>query len=261
MQLPQTPDYYWDLGVEETATLEDIRQAYNVLENKYFNNDTELLQRVQHDSLLIDSALTGRKRARAAYEGLSQPSERAKYDKDYAKVRAAWFRYRKWTEWQEEDDKPAGRECISSDNKLMSYSRKLMNKMRDRKAQQLTVVVDATPQDGRVEEVLDNGKPEKEQNPQLQSKTPRITETTTGINTTESNSQPPSKRVRQPRKLYVDSYPQKRLCFKGGHCWQGWWPAMEAFVSPACLSCQLFASGFYCPACNATVCLTCRLAQ
>ncbi|KZL86297.1 chaperone protein [Colletotrichum incanum] len=245
MQPPPTQDYYWDLGIEQRVTLEEIRQAYKILENKNFTDNTEILEKVQHDSSLTDSVPACRNRARTAYESLSQPSKRAKYDKDYARVRAAWFRYRKWTEWQEEGEKPARRGCDSSDNRLTKYSRKLINKMRDGRAQQLTVVVDATHQNGAVEEVLDAAEPEEEQASQVQSKTPRVTETITSLNTTESNSESSGKRVRQPRKAYVDSYPQERSCIEGGHYWQGWWPTMEVFISPACLS----------------FCLTCRLAQ
>ncbi|EFQ31273.1 uncharacterized protein GLRG_06417 [Colletotrichum graminicola M1.001] len=93
--------------------------------------------------------------ARTAYEALCQPSERAKYDNEYANIRAAWFRYRKWTEWQRVEDTTVGRGDSMLRNKLTSYSQKFMDKMKERRTQQSTVFVGGTPRNEGHKEVSD----------------------------------------------------------------------------------------------------------
>ncbi|KAK2038229.1 hypothetical protein LZ31DRAFT_479320 [Colletotrichum somersetense] len=257
MQRPSTSDYYRDLGVEETATLEEIQTTFRILERKHRTDGTERPLKTQDASAVTDSVL----RARKAYEILCQPSERAKYDNHYANVRAAWFRYRKWAEWQKrENRKVVGRDSPPS-KKLTSYSRKFMDKMKERRTQRSTVFLVGTPRSGGQEKVSDAAEESGEDHgPQSRSKTSCVTNTWAGYDAIETRSESSNNTVRRPRERYADSHPQqRRLCLKADHHWQGWWPVMEAFVPPTCPRCQLFASSFYCSICNTTLCLTCKL--
>ncbi|KAK2031756.1 hypothetical protein LX32DRAFT_650523 [Colletotrichum zoysiae] len=140
MQRPSTSDYYRDLGVEQTATLEEIQTTFRILERQHQTDATERPLKNQDASAMTDSVLQARK----AYEILCQPSERAKYDNDYANVRAAWFRYRKWAEWQKQENRKVV-ERDSPPKKLTGYSRKFMDKMKERRTQRSTVFLIGTP--------------------------------------------------------------------------------------------------------------------
>ncbi|KAK1984566.1 hypothetical protein LZ30DRAFT_585948 [Colletotrichum cereale] len=180
MQRPSAPDYYWDLGVAQTATPEEIQNAYRILENKYRTDRTEGPHKTQRDSALTDSI----SQARTAYKVLRQPSERAKYDTDYANVRAAWFRYRKWIEWQKGEDTTVVGGDVSPSNRLTGYSRKFKSKMKERRAQRSTVFVSGTPRNGRQEEVPDTAAGEElgeETSSQARSKASRATDPATGM--------------------------------------------------------------------------------
>ncbi|KAK1585612.1 uncharacterized protein LY79DRAFT_580857 [Colletotrichum navitas] len=110
--------------------------------------------------------------ALTAYEVLCQPPERAKYDNDYANIRAAWFRYQKWTEWQRVEATTVVGGDNPLRNKLTSYSRKFMGKMKERRARRSTVFVGGTPRNDGQEEVSDATEEyEKDRSPQARSKT------------------------------------------------------------------------------------------
>ncbi|KAK1991841.1 hypothetical protein LX36DRAFT_645758 [Colletotrichum falcatum] len=93
--------------------------------------------------------------ARTAYEVLSQPSERAKYDGRYANVRASWFRYRKWTEWERGEEMAGAGGDSTPGNELTGYSRKLMDSIKERRARPSTVFVSGSPRSGGREEASD----------------------------------------------------------------------------------------------------------
>ncbi|KAK6213708.1 fungal specific transcription factor [Colletotrichum tabaci] len=125
MKSPLIMDYYGDLGLVEPATGDEIEKVYRILEGKYRAEDDE--ERLQ--------------KARDVYGLLSRAPERADYDKDYANARTAWFRHRKWTDWEAAAEKTAARgEGGSPENKNLNYAQKLMAKMRDRRAKRETVI-------------------------------------------------------------------------------------------------------------------------
>ncbi|KAK2007963.1 hypothetical protein LZ32DRAFT_592912 [Colletotrichum eremochloae] len=109
--------------------------------------------------------------AQTAYEFLCQPSERAKYDNHYANVRSAWFRYRKWSEWQKGENTMVVRGHSPRNNKLRSCSHKFMDKMTERRAQRSMVLVRGTSRNIGQEEVSDAAEESQEYySPQSRSK-------------------------------------------------------------------------------------------
>ncbi|KAK2057117.1 hypothetical protein LY76DRAFT_472024, partial [Colletotrichum caudatum] len=125
--------------------------------------------------------------ARKAYEILCQPSERAKYDNDYANVRAAWFRYRKWAEWQKRENRRVVGGDSPPSKTLTSYSRKFMDKMKERRTQRSTVFLIGTSRSGGQEEVSDAVEESgKDHGPQARPKTSCATNALAGYDAIET---------------------------------------------------------------------------
>ncbi|KAI0551246.1 DnaJ domain-containing protein [Xylaria curta] len=84
---PRTPDFYRDLGISKNASAATIRKAFNGLAlathpDKNCSNNT--------GSSKDDASF---RKVREAYEYLSDPKKRAKYDKKHLYIQAAWERY------------------------------------------------------------------------------------------------------------------------------------------------------------------------
>ncbi|KAI1131731.1 hypothetical protein F5Y10DRAFT_261894 [Nemania abortiva] len=80
---PQTPDYYRDLGVSQAANPRAIRQAFK-----------KLALATHPDKNVGESTDTADfRKVREAYEFLSDPEKRARYDRTYFDVQDAWERY------------------------------------------------------------------------------------------------------------------------------------------------------------------------
>ncbi|KAI8953106.1 DnaJ domain-containing protein [Xylaria longipes] len=85
---PSTPDYYRDLGVTQTASLEAIRQAFK-----------QLALATHPDKNLGESNdAAGFRKAHEAYMFLSDPQKRANYDVFYLVLQRQWAEYYRWRE-------------------------------------------------------------------------------------------------------------------------------------------------------------------
>ncbi|KAK1957574.1 hypothetical protein LY78DRAFT_592100 [Colletotrichum sublineola] len=157
--------------------------------------------------------------AQTAYEVLCRPSERAKYDNHYANVRSAWFRYRKWSEWQKGENTMVVRGHSPRHNKLRSYSHKFMDKMTERRAQRSMVLVRGTSRNIGQEEVSDAAEESKEyHSPQSRSKSSCATDTVTECDAIEPESRSWDETIRIHRSASV---PRPTITGKaGGQTWR-----------------------------------------
>ncbi|KAF9871438.1 DnaJ domain-containing protein [Colletotrichum karsti] len=95
MEPPDVPDYYDDLGVEQTATAEEVRRAHKVLALKHHPDklgpgncgDAHEFRKIQE-----------------AFEFLRDDAKRYEYDLNYKSLRQKWNRYRAWQKHQAEEE-------------------------------------------------------------------------------------------------------------------------------------------------------------
>ncbi|KAJ0160019.1 hypothetical protein CTA2_8751 [Colletotrichum tanaceti] len=262
MKNPLTTDYNGDLGLIKTAAGDEIEKVYRTLEGKYRAEDEEeRLQKMCHDDVFSGFGRIYQPLARGAYDLLSRAPKHANYAKDHANARTAWFRHRKWTNWEAAADKTAALgDGSSPENKNLNYAQKLMAKMRDPKAIRETITVNSAARSGWHEEAY--GLAEEHPDDNVPHNAPEITYTvhTGAVVNGEADPGSFAKTTCQHREYSAGSHSLKHpACARKDHHWQGWWPNLGVFVPSACHSCRLLASSFYCSSCNDTVCLACRL--
>ncbi|QDS68632.1 hypothetical protein FKW77_001564 [Venturia effusa] len=88
---PKEPDYYTDLGLQQTATFAEIKRAHHSLAKKHHPDK-------QAPGKCNDAHEF--RRTREAYEVLRDSSKRLMYDKHYPQLRDQWVQYRAWQETQ-----------------------------------------------------------------------------------------------------------------------------------------------------------------
>ncbi|KAF2253630.1 DnaJ-domain-containing protein [Trematosphaeria pertusa] len=86
---PETPDYYADLGLQQTATFPEIKRAFYLLAKKHHPDK-------QGPGVCVDAHEF--RKIRAAFEFLRDPSNRCTYDIHYPQLRQAWDQYYAWQE-------------------------------------------------------------------------------------------------------------------------------------------------------------------
>ncbi|KAK7177636.1 chaperone protein [Paraphaeosphaeria sporulosa] len=86
---PEKPDYYADLGLHYTATLQEIKRAHNSLAKRYHPDK-------QGFGVCVDASEF--RKIREAYEFLRDPSNRLTYDADYPRLRECWTQFHAWQE-------------------------------------------------------------------------------------------------------------------------------------------------------------------
>ncbi|KAL5382183.1 hypothetical protein PMIN06_010644 [Paraphaeosphaeria minitans] len=84
---PEKPDYYADLGLHYTATLQEIKRAHNSLAKRYHPDK-------QGFGVFVDASEF--RKIREAYEFLRDPSNRLTYDADYPRLRECWTQFHAW---------------------------------------------------------------------------------------------------------------------------------------------------------------------
>ncbi|GKT40378.1 chaperone protein DnaJ [Colletotrichum spaethianum] len=87
MQPPSKADYYVSLGVQQSATAQEIRQAYRALALKYHPDK-------QGQGVNVDAKEF--RKIQEAYEALRDESKRAQYDEFYVYIQREWVEYRRW---------------------------------------------------------------------------------------------------------------------------------------------------------------------
>ncbi|KAK1991833.1 DnaJ-domain-containing protein [Colletotrichum falcatum] len=87
MQRPSSVDHYGDLGIQQSATPAQVRQAYRALALKYHPDKNA------HGGTMDAGDF---RRVQEAWEVLRDESKRAEYDRGYAGIRREWEDYRRW---------------------------------------------------------------------------------------------------------------------------------------------------------------------
>ncbi|WDK19286.1 chaperone protein [Colletotrichum graminicola] len=81
MQQPSTADHYGDLGIQQSATLSQIRQAYRKQALKYHPDKNAPGEMINAEDF---------RRVQEAWEVLRDEFKRAEYDQVYADIHRAW---------------------------------------------------------------------------------------------------------------------------------------------------------------------------
>ncbi|KAF2189977.1 DnaJ-domain-containing protein [Zopfia rhizophila CBS 207.26] len=92
---PGIPDYYADLGLQQTATFQEIKRAHHSLAKKHHPDK-------QGPGTCPDAHEF--RKIREAFEFLRDASERLRYDTDYPQLREKWIQYRTWQETQRRNE-------------------------------------------------------------------------------------------------------------------------------------------------------------
>lgn len=95
LEPPETPDYYADLGLQQTATSSEIKRAHHLLAKKYHPDK-------QGPGVCVDAHEF--RKIREAFEFLRDESNRSRYNTNYARLRQAWAQYRTWQEIQRQNE-------------------------------------------------------------------------------------------------------------------------------------------------------------
>ncbi|KAF1807880.1 hypothetical protein P152DRAFT_453335 [Eremomyces bilateralis CBS 781.70] len=108
LERPQMSDYYLALGLQQTATFQDIKRAHHLLAKKH-HPDKQAPGKITdaHDFRRVSTKNSKQQREakapgqiREAYECLRDASKRSEYDAYYPQLRGEWVQYRIWQETQ-----------------------------------------------------------------------------------------------------------------------------------------------------------------